>query len=109
MWIFLSDSFVSIVQDRNDKSRLMVRGRRPGDVERFLSLASLPGEFPVSETPHADYRFRASVPRGIVSMCMSAHAERVDYSNFKNTVGDPARHVAYLDVWSIMSEYQEEP
>jgi len=108
MWVFLSDSFVSIVQDRNDKARLMVRGRRHGDVEKFLAPASLPGEFPVSETPHADYRFRASVPRRVASLCIAAHAELVDYTNFKNTVGNPARHVAYLDVWSIMNDYQQE-
>ncbi|TRZ89140.1 MAG: hypothetical protein D4R84_18280 [Rhodocyclaceae bacterium] len=109
MWIFLPDSFVSVVADRNDDSRLLVRGRQPGDVEAFLAPVTLPTECSVSETPGADYRFRAFVPREVVARAVVAHAASIDYSNFKNTVREAARHSAYMRVWSAMSAYQEEP
>ena len=61
MWIYLKDAFSSAVVDRDDPKRLLVRGRFPGDIERVLSKAE------VIETPRADYRFRASVPRATVA------------------------------------------
>ncbi len=109
MWIFLSDSFVSVVADRNDPARLLVRGRRQGDVERFLAPVSAPGEFPVSETPRADYRFRASVPRDTVARAVAAQASAIEYPNFKNTVREGVRHEAYTACWSAMSQLQRQP
>ena len=32
MWIYLNDAFLSIVADRDDPSRLLVRGRFAGDI-----------------------------------------------------------------------------
>lgn len=109
MWIFLSDSFVSVVADRNDPARLLVRARRPGDIEAFLAPVTLPREFAVTESPDADYKFRAFVPREVIARATVAHASAIDYSNFKNTVREPARHSAYMDVWSVMHAYQGEP
>lgn len=34
MWIFLSDSFLSIVDKEGDGSTLLVRARRAGDIEK---------------------------------------------------------------------------
>ena len=109
MWIFLSNSFVSLVADRDDPARLLVRGRRQGDVERFLAPVSDPGEFPVSETRSADYRFRSFVPRDTVARAVAVHASAIDYPNFKDSVHDDRRHSAYMDVWSVMHAYQGEP
>lgn len=108
MWIYLPNSFVSIVEDHNDKSRLLVRGRRRGDVEAFLAAASLPNEFRVAETATADYRFRVSVPREVVGLAVAAYATGISYTNFKDSVGDRARHLAYLDTWAIMTQYQRD-
>lgn len=107
MWIFLSDSFVSIVADRHDPARLLVRGRRPGDIEEFLAPVAGIGEFAVSETPRADYRFRAFVSRDAVARAVAAHAAAIDYDNFKNSVHDDRRHSAYMGVWSVMHADQE--
>lgn len=109
MWVFLSNSFVSIVADRDDPARLLVRGRRPGDIAEFLGPVSQPSEFAVSETTHADYRFRAFVPRDVVTRAVAAHAEAIGYDNFKNSVHDDRRHSAYTRVWSAMHAYQGEP
>ena len=57
MWIYLNDAFLSVVAHRDDDAVLLVRGRRPGDIERVFPEAA------VQETPAADYRFRAALPR----------------------------------------------
>lgn len=99
MWIFLNDSFVSVVEDRADSSRLVVRARKEGDVERFVQGA-MSAELRVVQTDHADYRFRASVPRRVVARVLEAVALSIDYPNFKDSVDDEDRHDAYLRVWS---------
>jgi hypothetical protein len=101
MWIFLSNAMLSIVQDRSDADRLLVRARVKGDIEAIFA-----GYEPM-ETPTADYRFRASIPRRIVAERVKAELEVIDYDNFKNSVPDHARHMAYMEVWSAMHDEQE--
>lgn len=98
MWIFLNDAFVSVVEDRSDSSLLVVRARKEGDVERFLQGA-MAAELRVVQTDHADYRFRASVPRRVVARVLEAVALSLDYPNFKDSVDDKDRHDVYLEVW----------
>ena len=100
MWIFLSDAFISVVEHRDDASRLMVRARLKGDIER-----ALPG-VEAEETPDADYRYRAVVPRTQFAARVAALAEEIDYPNFKSSVPDKARHDAYMKVWEVM--YREQ-
>jgi len=100
MWIFLNDAFLSIVDKDGDGTTLLVRARRPGDLERVFPNAS------VQETPYNDYRFRARVPRSEVAQAMAQAVECLDYPNFKGSVVDHQRHDAYLRVWSVMHHYQ---
>lgn len=100
MWIFLNDAFLSIVDKDSDGTTLLVRARRPGDLERVFPDAS------IQETPHNDYRFRAHIPRAEVAMAMARSVERIDYPNFKGSVIDHQRHDAYLRVWDVMHRYQ---
>lgn len=106
MWIFLNDSFVSVVEDRADSSQLVVRARKEGDVERFLQGA-MASELRVVQTDHADYRFRASVPRRVVARVLEAVALSLDYPNFKDSVGDDERHAIYSRVWSVGLDLDE--
>lgn len=39
-------------------------------------------------------------------MAMAQAVEDLDYGNFKGSVADPARHDAYLDVWTQMVRAQ---
>ena len=107
MWIFLSDAFLSIVADNRDPDRLMVRARAPGDIERFLSghgLSTLPA---IVETPDADYRFRVSAPRDVVNRALSERLQGISYPNFKNSVRERDRHLAYQETWDAMRLFQE--
>lgn len=102
MWIFLSDSFLSVVADRAnpDGPRLLVRARRAGHIENVFPQAK------VEQTPNADYAFRAWVPRDDVAKAVAAEVLNLDYSNFKNSIEEPQYHDACLDAWFAMNNYQ---
>lgn len=106
MWIFLNDCFVSVVEDRDNSACLVVRGRRPGDVDKFLE-GCIADRLRVVQTDHADYRFRVSVPRRTVERALQAAVMSLDYPNFKDSVEDDERHAIYARVWSAALELDE--
>jgi len=101
MWIFLSDSFLSIV-DKGDPTgkTLLVRSRHAGDIERAFPDAK------VLVGGGTDYRYRARIDRVEVANAIADAIRSIDYGNFKSTVIDPERHDAYMDCWSAMYAYQ---
>lgn len=100
MWIFLSNSFISIVQKPGDTDLLTVRARLKGDIEAVFPDAK------VDLNKGTDYKYRAKVPREVVAKALHDQTMAVTYSNFKNTVKSPKRHDAYMDVWSAMYKEQ---
>jgi len=100
MWVFMSDSFLSIVAHEREPEMLLVRARCEGDIARVF-----PG---VTESVdrHADYLYRAVIPRERVAQRLGEMASAISYPNFKNTVSDPERHDAYMDIWSTMYRLQ---
>ncbi|MFW6344777.1 MAG: hypothetical protein ACOC0M_00375 [Halomonas sp.] len=104
MWVFVKDAFFSVVQDRGDADRLMVRARFPGDLERHFPEAKVlehgPGE--------ADYRFRAFLPREQVEAWLQGQIQAVNYPDFKSQVpvDHGLRYRAYMGVWETMNEAQ---
>ena len=102
MWIFLSDSFLSIV-DKGDRSgaTLLVRARRRGDIEAVFPGAE------VVEGAGTDYRYRARIDRDQVADAMARQVERIRYGNFKSTVHDDDRHRAYMSTWQAMMRFQD--
>lgn len=100
MWIFTSNSFLSIVEHTDEPGLLHVRGRFPGDIEEVFPGAD------VIETPSADYRFRTSVPRERVAEALQRAVKAIDYDNFKNSVEQRSRKDAYIKVWEVMWQAQ---
>lgn len=100
MWVFMNDSFLSIVQHRDKPEWLVVRARVKGDIERAFP------EVNATRTPDADYLFRAEIPRSVVGRVMENAFNKIDYDNFKNSVHERDRHDAYLQVWSTMHRFQ---
>jgi hypothetical protein len=102
MWIFLSSSFLSIV-DKGDKSgrTLLVRGRRKGDIERVFPQAE------VIEGGGTDYQYRARIDREEVALRIADAVRSIDFPNFKSSVNETGRHDAYVRVWDAMYRYQE--
>jgi hypothetical protein len=101
MWIVKNNSFLSIVADRNDKDRLLVRARIKGDIEAVFPDAE------VETTPEADYLYRAFLPRARVARTIADSIESIDYPNFKGSVIDKLRHDIYYDIWRVMHRAQE--
>lgn len=100
MWIFTSNSFLSVVEHNEEPSLLHVRGRIAGDIESVFPGAD------VIETPSADYHYRTSLPREKVAEAVSRMAREIDYDNFKNSVDDAERRDDYIKVWEVMWQAQ---
>lgn len=102
MWIFLSNSFLSIVDKGDDTGQtLLVRARRKGDIETVFPDAK------VIEGGSTDYRYRARVEREQVAKAIADQVRGVRYGNFKATVREHDRHDAYMDTWQAMMKFQE--
>ena len=96
-WLF------SVVEDRNDAARVLVRGRYREDI---ATLARKLGAQPQS-TPEADYPWRPSASKRAWTNFLAQTAAAIDFANFKDVVAEPQGwnpHDAYLDVWSCMAK-----
>ena len=112
MWIFLNNSFISIVEyqpaQEDVRDHLLVRARANGDIEAFLLGASTEKakdwtrECSVFTDNAADYHYRLIAPKWLVAECLVTQVGNIDYPNFKNSVSDSERHDAYMSVWSAM-------
>jgi len=100
MWVFLSNSLISIVADRNSKSNLLVRARVKGHIETIFPKAK------VFTNEHADYLYRAIISRKMVADTIAKSVRNIDYANFKDSVRDQTLHESYLSVWSVMRNLQ---
>lgn len=99
MWIFLSDSFLSIVAHRDKPGYLLVRSRNAGDIEAVFYGAS------VHHTPDHDYHYRAILPREEVGRVLGGRISGIDYGNFKNSVRDDVRHTFYFRAYNAMLSF----
>ncbi|HQG51842.1 MAG TPA: hypothetical protein PKZ95_10710 [Syntrophorhabdaceae bacterium] len=61
----------------------------------------------VHESPDSDYRFRAFIPRRIVSRIIARNVDNIDYGNFKNSIDNRPYHDACLNVWGCMYKAQQ--
>lgn len=98
MWIFLSNSFLSII---GTGAVLTVRSRVKGDIERVFPAAE------VHETFEADYPYRAFITRSMVAYTMQREVMKISTTSFKDSVPkeESKRHSAYMEVWQAMSRF----
>ena len=99
MWIFMNDSFVSLVAHREKPGMLLVRARKAGDIEALLPEAR------TWQDPGADYPFRAEGTVPTVALALAARASGITYDNFKSSVREHSRHDAYMEVWNAMHRW----
>lgn len=100
MWIFLSNSFLSIVAVKNQPDVLLVRARIAGDIECVFPEAEVLTDI------GSDYKYRAFLSRKLVAEVIALEIENIDYTNFKKSVNPYNRELAYFDVWARMIDYQ---
>ena len=103
MWLMLQDAFFSVVDKAKAEGCLVVRARRPGDLERYFPGAK------VTKSTNTDYLFRAEVRREDVARVVGGYVMGITASNFKDSVKDHALHDAYMGVWSVMARLQPTP
>lgn len=103
MWIFSPTGFLSVVADPANPNRLLVRSRFKEDIEHVIDTAE--GATPLQVTPHRDYGYRTTVPRGELADLVADQVDGIDYGNFKahvDRVVGRARETLYAEVWAVM-------
>jgi hypothetical protein len=100
MWLFTSQGFVSIVADRDSQDHLLVRGRVRDHLKALFPTTA------ITETPDADYLFRATLSHKVVAQVVADQVNAIDYCNFKDSVTDAPYHSSCLRVWSSMHQLQ---
>jgi len=103
MWLFLSNAFLSIVIDKTDPDKLLVRARAAGDIQRVFGKRTK-----VIRTPRADYGWRAYVSRDRVKQAMVKEIDQITYPNFKDSVPEDDRHNAYARCWNALYDFQRQ-
>lgn len=110
MWIFTPFGFLSVVSDRNDPKKLLIRARARVDLENFKALyCKRLG--PIENSPRADYPFRARVGRVAFTYAMGRVIDDLKYPNFKSAVTakqGSVRHDVYMRVWTVMRDAETE-
>ena len=100
MWIFLSQSFLSIVAVKDKPEILVVRSRISGDIEYVFPEAEVLTDI------GSDYKYRAFLSRKRVAEAIATEVMNINYTNFKKSVNPYNRELAYFDVWARMIDYQ---
>src|SRR3954454_8108561 len=108
MWILTTQGFYSVVEDRDDENRVLIRARRREDLE---ALKRQIPDLQIHETspPDHDYGYRAFVTRDEWCEAAGQLAGEIDYDNFKNAVYDgqgSEREHLYHEIWLKLLELQ---
>lgn len=99
MWLFTKDSFISVVQHREQPNNLCVRARAKKHlVKLFPKMAKS-----IRETPDADYRYRLIMSKKELTKVVADYVmQNLKYDNFKNAQdhSDPKWGYFLMDVWA---------
>ncbi|MDD4931635.1 MAG: hypothetical protein PHG66_05850 [Candidatus Colwellbacteria bacterium] len=102
MWVFTKEGFFSAVQHRNDPTKVVVRTRFADDLYKvFPGLSNQ-----IKYTPEADYPYRITLPKSTWALYLDTRAYDIDYTNFKASLTDDARHDCYLKIWRVLRDEQ---
>ncbi|MEI6358331.1 MAG: hypothetical protein WCP53_14710, partial [Verrucomicrobiota bacterium] len=106
--MFTQHGFYSIVADRVEAGRHLVRARVRPDLENLKKLAGITGT--IRTTPDADYRYRLSIDAAELIRLMNALANTVDYPNFKARISQRPDQVGrsgtYHPIWAEAAKMQ---
>src|SRR4051794_33248161 len=102
MWLFTTQGFYSVVEDREDSDRVLLRSRAKQDLE---ALKEQIPKLQIQETlePAHDYGWRAFVTRDQWCEAVAQLAGAIDYDYFKNAVAaeQGQEHAdLYMPVWA---------
>ena len=101
MWIQFNNAFLSIVENRENTTELLVRARVKGDIEKVFPEAD------VFENNNADYKYRAFISKAIVAEKIMLKVTEINYDNFKNSVKEIERKKVYGNIWAELRNFQK--
>jgi hypothetical protein len=102
MWVLTTCGFFSVVESREDRSVLQVRGRCRADLEAFRERYLGDAAREIFELPGRDYEYRIYAGHDEVASAMAAATRDIDYGNFKDAVKErqgAKRAGVYSRVW----------
>lgn len=101
MWLFTETGFVSVVQNFEEKGRLVTRARDEKSLEGLSEAAGTP----IVSTPGRDYPFRVFIDRETFSAWVTNQIDALDYTNYKSRMWQ-TRGVQFAEslheVWAAM-------
>jgi hypothetical protein len=102
MWLMQNDGFISAVLDPSDPTgqKLIIRARMQEHLEN---------QFPNKEiikNAGTDYKYRIFITKQELADLMVERIMDINYTNFKNSVGDDRLHDMYADIWTVGYRYQ---
>lgn len=105
MWLFLNNSFLSVVADAEHKGALLVRARREGDIENVIPGAKGWVEFSAEH----DYPYRVRVNAETFAELIGDRIKKIHYTNFKDNVALTSndRAISYSKVWEVMLRFYQ--
>ena len=106
MWLFTQHGFYSIVADRNEPGRHLIRAHFRSDLKNLMKVCGLRGTIRTIIGTH--YPHRISIPSDRLPAVLGTMAGLVDYPDFKAhiaTLPDQAdRAEAYHRVWQTVAD-----
>lgn len=100
MWLCFNDGFISVVENRHNPERFLIRSRR---AEILLQL------FPTKQLVRndtRDYRYRVEVKRDELLPVVTERLKNINYPQFKESVDDYELHRLYNDLSALQRVYQ---
>ena len=84
MWLITQHGFYSLVRDRENAARFLVRSRVRKDLLNLKSLAGLEAE--VQSSPDREYPFRLRIDEREMPRIMNALGNSIDYPSFTSRI-----------------------
>ena len=104
MWLITQHGFYSLVRDRENASRFIVRSRSLKDMENLKHLAGIDAE--VRSTPEREYPYRMLVEEREMPRVMNSLANTIDYPNFSSRIAtridQACRSLLYAEVFASL-------
>lgn len=104
-WILFPDAFVSVVTHEDQPTKVVVRARLRGDIERLLPGAE------VEKTPQADYLYRVTVDRNWLTEAVAFRLRQMTYTNVKGAISksdDSGRAFMMNRIWAAGLDAQRD-
>ena len=93
MWLYTNQGHLSVVEDKNDRTRVVVRARNLDALAAF-------SDYSVYITPKADYKYRVNISKNHFEQWFINYVQTMNYTNFKDNLytvgmGEEERMVFY--------------